>query len=86
MTATRWSWRVGLLGLAVLGCQDPPEIVPATPPGVELPPPALPPGSEAQAIGEQKLPMTPDTKPTVAPDAATPAPAPEPATKGAANP
>ncbi|HEX8201631.1 MAG TPA: FKBP-type peptidyl-prolyl cis-trans isomerase [Isosphaeraceae bacterium] len=79
MTTTRWTWRLGLLSLAVLGCQDPPQIVPATPPGVELPPPPLPPGSEAQAIGEQKLPppdVPADTKATAAPTGANPASAP----------
>jgi FKBP-type peptidyl-prolyl cis-trans isomerase len=73
---------VGLLGLAVLGCQDPPEIVPATPPGVDRPPPALPPGSEAQAIGEQKLPVTSPPKATPAPDRTTPAPSAGPTTQG----
>jgi hypothetical protein len=86
MTATRGIWSVGLLCLAALGCQDPPEIVPAAPPGVDLPPPALPPGSEAQAIGEQKIPPAPDSKATSAPAGTTPAPPAEPASQGAARP
>jgi FKBP-type peptidyl-prolyl cis-trans isomerase len=40
--------------VAILGCLDPPEMVPMTPPGVELKRmPPIPEGKGAQAIGEQ---------------------------------
>jgi peptidylprolyl isomerase len=42
---------VGLSFLAIWGCA-PPDIVPATPPGVELPKPEVAEGDQAEALGE----------------------------------
>lgn len=80
---------MGLLGLVVFfGCQDPPNIIQATPPGVAPPAPILPAGSEAEAIGETKLspPPTPKDKPAPGGTTAVPAPASEPATEGSGPP
>lgn len=53
----RWSCAAAMaVGLGLAGCQDPPEIVPVMPPGVELKRmPQIPEGEGAQALGEQAV-------------------------------
>jgi FKBP-type peptidyl-prolyl cis-trans isomerase len=66
---TRWSLvALGMLGLAMGGCQEPTEIIPAGPPGTaftRVPPPGE---KEAEALGEPAMqaPVDPTKKPAVA--------------------
>lgn len=51
-----WYAAATAVGMASAGCQDPPEIVPVMPPGVELKRmPEIPEGEGAQALGEQAV-------------------------------
>jgi FKBP-type peptidyl-prolyl cis-trans isomerase FkpA len=53
-TMGRASWWLGLAAAALAGCSEPPAVVPAVPPGVEVERALPPPGEEQQseAIGE----------------------------------
>jgi FKBP-type peptidyl-prolyl cis-trans isomerase len=47
------TWLVGALGIALTGCQDPPQIVPAAPPGIQISTiPPIPEDKMPQALGE----------------------------------